>query len=487
MAYLKELLKNVTFICTKGTLNCNVLHLTHDSKEVKPGSMFICLEGVRSDGHSYIGEAVQRGARVLLVSKNIFVREDVTVIRVRNTKEAMAYIARDFYGAPADSMMMIGITGTKGKTTTAYMLYRMCLAAGMKTGCIGTLGIMQGDEVFKRSSNTTPDALSLQKELREMADAGCECCIMEVSSQGLKHCRVSGISFAIGIFTNLSPDHIGAGEHRSFGEYAACKRMLFARSRLALVNADDNYASYMTAGCRGSVITYGIHKKCDCQAYDIEYQKDERGLAMTYATCGLTAETLRVTLPGIANIYNSLAAWTAGVLIGIPADIRKDVLAGIQVKGRIEEVKISSDFDVIIDYAHNAESLKTLLLTLRAFKPKRIISVFGCGGNRSLLRRFQMGETAGKLSDVTILTSDNPRYESPEKIISDIEEGMKKTNGRYHRIPDRREAIAYAITHALPGDMIVIAGKGHEEYQEINGQLYPMNERQMIESCIRGD
>lgn len=484
MAYLKELLKNVTFICTKGTLDCNVLHLTHASKEVKPGSMFICLEGTRSDGHSYIGEAVQRGAGVLLVSKDVFVQEDVTVIRVRNTKEAMAYIARDFYGAPADSMMMIGITGTKGKTTTAYMLYRMCLAAGIQTGCIGTLGIMQGDEVYKRSSNTTPDALFLQRELREMADAGCECCIMEVSSQGLKHSRVSGITFAIGIFTNLSPDHIGVGEHKSFGEYAGCKRKLFARSRLALVNADDEYSSYMTSGTRGRVITYGIRRKCDCQAYDIEYKRDEHGLAMAYATRGMTNETLRVAIPGMANIYNSLAAWTAGALMGIPTDVMKDVLGTIRVKGRIEEVRISPDFDVIIDYAHNAASLKILLLTLRAFRPNRIVTVFGCGGNRSLLRRFQMGETSGELSDVTILTSDNPRYENPEKIIADIEEGIKKTNGRYHKISDRREAIAYAIKHAVSGDMIVIAGKGHEEYQEINGQLYPMNERQMIENCV---
>lgn len=487
MAYLKELLKNVTFICTKGTLDCNILHLTHDSKEVKPGSMFICQEGVRNDGHSYIGEAVQKGARVILVSKKVFVEENVTIIRVRNTKEAMAYIARNFYGAPADAMMMIGITGTKGKTTTAYMLYRMCLAAGRKTGFIGTLGIMQGDEWYRRSSNTTPDALILQRELRAMADAGCECCIMEVSSQGLKHGRVSGITFDLGIFTNLSPDHIGVGEHGSFGEYAACKRKLFARSRVSLVNADDTYSSYMTSGARGRVITYGIRRRCDCLAYNIEYARDGRGLAMTYATRGLSEDALYVAIPGMANVYNSLAAWAAGIVIGIPAKVMQDILGTIQVKGRIEEVRISPDFDVIIDYAHNAESLKMLLLTLRAFRPKRIVTVFGCGGNRSLLRRFQMGETSGELSDVTILTSDNPRYENPEKIISDIEEGVKKTNGRYHKISDRREAIAYAITHAKPGDMIVIAGKGHEEYQEINGQLYPMNERQMIESCVRGD
>lgn len=301
MAYLKDLLKQVTYICTRGTMDCKVTHICHDSRQVVRGSMFICLAGSREDGHDYLAQAIRKGAAVCVVSKHVWVEGDVTVIRVRNTSEAMAWIARNYYGAPAEAMQMIGITGTKGKTTTACMLYQMLKEAGVKCGLIGTLGVRRSDGLKKPGSNTTPDALVLQKELREMADAGCSCCVMEVSSQGLKHYRVEGITFAIGIYTNLSMDHIGPGEHRSFREYACCKKRLFERSRMICINADDKYHGFMTADLSAPVYTYGIEQPCDVKAEHIIYERSSRGLNVTYQTTGWIKDEIVLKMPGTAQ------------------------------------------------------------------------------------------------------------------------------------------------------------------------------------------
>ena len=485
MAYLKDLLKQVTYICTRGTMDCKVTHICHDSRQVVRGSMFICLAGSREDGHDYLAQAIRKGAAVCVVSKHVWVEGDVTVIRVRNTSEAMAWIARNYYGAPAEAMQMIGITGTKGKTTTACMLYQMLKEAGVKCGLIGTLGIRRSDGLKKPGSNTTPDALVLQKELREMADAGCSCCVMEVSSQGLKHYRVEGITFAIGIYTNLSMDHIGPGEHRSFREYACCKKRLFERSRMICINADDKYHGFMTANLEAPVYTYGIEQPCDVKAEHIVYERSSRGLNVTYQTTGWIKDEIVLKMPGTANVYNSLAAMEAAYLLGISPETIRKTLRNVSVKGRIEEVRISDKFDVVIDYAHNAASLESLIKTLRQYQPKRLVLLFGCGGNRSKDRRYSMGEIGGKMADLSIITADNSRYEKVEDIIADIRGSIEKTGGKFIEIPDRREAIRYSILHAQPGDMVAVIGKGHEDYQEINGVRHHFLDREVIEETVK--
>lgn len=491
MAYLKELLKDVTYVCTKGTPDIRVTHICHDSRQVRKGSMFLCLMGAREDGHRYLTEAVRKGAAVCVVSRNVYVSEDVTVIRVRDTSKALAVIAGNYYGRPAERMTVIGITGTKGKTTTAYMLWRVMNEAGLSTGLIGTLGIQFPDGRCLESNNTTPDALVIQSHLRKMADAGCSCCVMEVSSQGLKHHRVDGITFSLGIFTNLSEDHIGPAEHQNMTEYARCKKMLFARSRCVLLNADDAAARFMASGIRAELFTYGLRGNTTFRGEEIRYHKEGSRLAMSYRISGCVRQDIRLGMPGQPNVYNSLAAFAAAHLMGIDDAVTARTLGRVRVKGRIEEVESDGSYHIIVDYAHNAVSLEELLHTLRLYEPKRLVVLFGCGGNRSPLRRIQMGQVAGRLSDVTILTSDNPRDEDPMTIISHIRQGIEGTGGSYRVIPDRREAIAYAVTHAQPGDMIVVAGKGHEAYQEIAGRRYPMDDRlmieQMIESHIRGE
>lgn len=484
MAYLKELLKDVTYVCTKGNPNIRVTHICHDSRKVQKGSMFLCLMGAREDGHRYLDEAVRKGAAVCVVSRNVYVKENVTVIRVRDTSKALAVIAGNYYGRPAERMTVIGITGTKGKTTTAYMLWRIMNEAGISTGLMGTLGIQFPDGRCVESSNTTPDALVIQAYLRKMADAGCSCCVMEVSSQGLKHHRVDGITFALGIFTNLSEDHIGPAEHRSMTEYARCKKMLFARSRCVLLNADDPSVRFMASGIRADLFTYGLKRNPDFRAEDIRYHREGTRLAMSYRINGCTRQEIRLGMPGQPNVYNSLAAFAAAHLMGIDDAVTVQALCRVRVKGRIEEVESGGDYHIIVDYAHNAVSLEELLHTLRLYEPKRLVVLFGCGGNRSPLRRIQMGQVAGRLADMTILTSDNPRDEDPMTIISHIRRGMEETGGSYRVIPDRREAIAYAVANALAGDMIVVAGKGHEAYQEIAGHRYPMDDRQIIEQMI---
>lgn len=484
MAYLKQLLKNCNYMCLQGNLDRKVTDICYDSTKVKKGSMFVCLSGQYRDGHEYIPEAVKRGAAICLVQKGVVVPENVTVIRVQNTRAALAVIAADYYGRPAKKLHIIGITGTKGKTSTAYMVWNILKEAGYRAGLIGTLGL-QLDETCTPFYNTTPESLVIQHCLRKMVDEGYEYCVMEVSSQGLKNHRVDEIIFDIGVFTNISPDHIGPGEHADFAEYLRCKSRIFEKSRIGIVNIDDKFARKAALRCGGRIRTYGIHTQADYQALDIQYTRFVDCLGMSYRLRGTMVCAMELGMPGIYNVYNSLAAIAVCHTVGVPDGAFSKALRSIQVRGRIEEIPMPGEYRLLIDYAHNAVSLENLLSTLRFYQPGRIVTLFGCGGNRSKLRRFQMGEVAGKLSDFTILTSDNPRFEKPEDILTDIETGMKKTQGSYIRITDRREAIAYAIEHAKKDDLIVLAGKGHEDYQEINGKLYPMDERDIIDEIVR--
>lgn len=483
---LSALLERLEYECVQGSLDVDVRSVVNDSRKAEDGALFFCIKGAVSDGHKYAAEVAGKGAAVLIVQDEVKVPEDVTVIKVSDSRYAMALISAAWFGYPAEQLKVIGITGTKGKTTTTYMVKSILESAGHKVGLIGTIEAIIGDKVMP-ASNTTPESYTVQEYFRKMVDEGCDCVVMEVSSQGLMLHRTAGVEFEIGIFTNIEPDHIGPAEHASFEEYMACKGLLFRQCRIGIVNADDKHLNQVLEGHTCKIETFGFSESADLRASDVKLVKEPGYLGVFYRARGLIDMEVEIDIPGKFSVYNSLTAIAICLHFGVSRDNIRQALKQAKVKGRIEMVKVSDDFTLMIDYAHNAMSLKSLLSTLREYQPKRLVCVFGCGGNRSRARRYEMGEVSGKLADFTVITSDNPRYEKPEDIIADIETGIKKTDGEYIRIPDRKEAIAYAIHNGRPGDVIVLAGKGHEDYQEIEGKKHPMDERVLIAQILEED
>lgn len=482
---LAKMLERVEYECISGTTDVEITQVVNDSRKAGPGALFLCIRGAVVDGHTFADAVVKQGARALVVEEEVDVPEGVTVIKVADSRYAMALIAAAWYGHPASQLKVIGITGTKGKTTTTYMVKSILENAGYKVGLIGTIESIIGDEVIP-SANTTPESLTVQEYFRRMLDAGCDCAVMEVSSQGLKLHRTAGITFEIGIFTNIEPDHIGPNEHASFEEYLECKSRLLRQCRIGIVNADDPHLDQIIAGHTCTLETFGFSPKADLRARDARMVSRPGYLGVAYQVEGLMNFPVEIDIPGRFSIYNSLTAIAVCRHFQATQDDIIKALKKAKVKGRTEMVKVSDEFTLMIDYAHNAMSLESLLETLKEYHPHRLVCLFGCGGNRSRLRRFEMGEVSGRLADLTIITSDNPRFEDPMDIIADIREGMKKTDGKYVEIPDRKEAIAYAIHHGEPGDIIVLAGKGHENYQEIKGKKYPMDERDLIRDILEG-
>lgn len=481
MKSLKELLAEVAYECVCGNLDKEVTDIIYDSRKVVPGSMFVCIPGAVVDGHKFAGAAVEAGADVLLVEKEVELPEgtDVTVIKVTDTHYAMAFVSAAFFDHPAKEMKIIGVTGTKGKTTTTYLVKSILEQAGRRTGLIGTIEIVIGEKHIP-ADHTTPESYLIQKYFRQMADAGCDTVVMEVSSQGLMLHRTQGFVFDFGIFTNLEPDHIGKGEHKDFEDYLRCKALLFKQCRIGIVNQDDEHWEAVTRGHTCALETYGIDTAADLRARNITFLRESGNLGMGFEVEGLINLSVQIATPGRFSVYNALTAIAICRHFGVQEEDITKALLQAKVKGRIEPVKVSDQFTLMIDYAHNAMALKSLLTTLRAYEPHRLVCLFGCGGNRAKSRRYEMGEVSGNLADLTIITSDNPRYEEPQAIIDDIKTGIGKTNGKYVEICDRKEAIAYAIDHGEPGDIIVLAGKGHEDYQEICGVKYPMDERVLI-------
>ena len=483
---LKNLLERLEYTCVQGSLDTEVSAIVNDSRKAVPGCLFFCIKGAVKDGHEYAAEVVQKGAKVLVTEDPVQVPKDVTVIQTADSRYAMAVIAAAWYGHPAEEMKIIGITGTKGKTTTTYMVKSILESAGHKVGLIGTIEAIIGEEHIP-ANNTTPESLLIQEYFRKMADAGCDCVVMEVSSQGLMLYRTAGFTFEIGIFTNIGVDHIGPAEHKDFEDYAACKGRLFKQCRIGIVNADDPHLDQVLKGHTCTLETFGFSEKADLRAEDVRLVSRPGYLGVAYETKGLMELPVEIDIPGKFSVYNSLTAIAICRHFGVSKEDIQKALKKAKVKGRIEMVKVSDDFTLMIDYAHNAMSLESLLTTLREYHPKRLICLFGCGGNRSKDRRFEMAHVSGRLADFTIITSDNPRFEEPEAILDDIEHGMKETNGAYIKIVDRKEAIAYAIHHGQPGDVIVLAGKGHEDYQEIKGVKYHMDERELIQEILEED
>lgn len=482
---LLDLLGKVSFECIQGKMDVEVSAVVYDSRKVVPGCLFICIQGAKFDGHAFAAGAVEKQAAVLLVSRPVaeVTGKDVTVIRVEDTRYGMAFISAAWFGHPAERLRVIGITGTKGKTTTTYLVKSILENAGIKTGLIGTIETIIG-ETHIHADNTTPESYILQEDFAGMVEAGMEAVVMEVSSQALKLHRTQGFVFDYGIFTNLEPDHIAPDEHADFEEYMACKGLLFRQCRVGIVNGDDVHVEKLVEGHTCDLETYGTGKNCMLRAENMELVRSPGELGVNFHVSGLMEFDAHMPAPGRFSVYNALCAVAIcrhfQVRVG---DIRR-ALGDVHVKGRIEKVKISNKFTLLIDYAHNAMALESLLSTLKEYRPGRLVCLFGCGGNRSRQRRYEMGEVSGRLADFTVITSDNPRFEEPEAIIEDIKEGIGKTGGEYVEICDRREAIGYVISHAQEGDLIVLAGKGHEDYQEIRGQKYPMDERVIIHELL---
>lgn len=480
-----ELVKDFEYEVINGDLNREISTLVSDNRKLTKDCVFVCIEGANFDGHSVVNDAFKRNAAAVIVMKNVEVPKDIdtAVIKVKDTREALALASAAYFSYPTKEIKVIGVTGTKGKTTTTYLIKSILENAGYKVGLIGTIETIIGDEHIP-SKNTTPESYVLQETFRKMADNGIEVCVMEASSQGFLMKRTLGTEFEIGIFTNLEPDHIGPNEHDSFENYMECKSMLFRQCKAGILNADDEHLEGILKGHTCEVFTYGMSENADYRASNVKLFEEKGVLGISFSVNGRINTDVAIDMPGKFSLYNALTAVSVCSYLGIKEDAIKSALKSAKVKGRIEMVPVSDDFTLMIDYAHNAMALESLLTTLKEYESGRLVCVFGCGGNRAKSRRFEMGEVSGRLADFTIITSDNPRFEEPLDIIADIVTGIEKTDGEYIKIPDRKEAIKYAIENGRKGDIIVLAGKGHEDYQEIKGVKYPMDERVLISEVL---
>lgn len=480
---LSSLLERLEYTVVKGSADVEISTMINDSRKVEKGTAFVCISGAVVDGHNFIEDVAAKGAAAVIVEKDVKAPEGLTVIKVEDTRYALALMSAAYFGYPADKLKVIGITGTKGKTTTTYMIRSILEATGHKVGLIGTIEAIIGDKVIP-AANTTPESYTIHKYFAEMVEAGCDCVVMEVSSQGLMLHRTAGIPFEIGIFTNLGKDHIGPNEHTSFEHYLSCKAMLFKQCKIGIANCDDEHFKEVFKDATCYIETYGMGEDADLRATDTSLIKRPGYIGVAYHVSGLMDFDVEIDVPGTFSVYNSLTAIAVCRHFNVPVEDIKAALKVATVKGRIEMVKVSDDFTLMIDYAHNAMALESLLTTLKEYEPKRLVCLFGCGGNRSKDRRFEMGEVSGKLADLTVITSDNPRFENPQDIINDIKTGIEKTDGKYVEIADRKEAIRYVIENGQPGDVIILAGKGHEDYQEIEGVKHPMDERVLIKEIL---
>ena len=481
---IAKLLENLEYELVAGSLNTEITTLVYDSRKVEKGSVFVCISGTVRDAHDFIPDVVEKGAAAVIVEKDVTVPDGVTVVKVADSRLALACMSAAYFDYPSKKLKTIGITGTKGKTTTTYMVKSILESAGIKTGLIGTIETIIGDEHIP-SANTTPESYVVQDYFHRMVEAGMDAVVMEVSSQALMLHRVSGFAFDIGVFTNLEPDHIGENEHKDFADYMHCKSLLFRQCRLGIFNGDSEHLQGILEGHTCEVQTFGYQKENDLRAEHVELKKEHGALGVRYHVSGLMNFDVEVNVPGSFSVYNSLTAIAICNHFGVSVDKIKEALFHVSVKGRIEIVPVTRRYTLMIDYAHNAMSLESLLTTLKEYEPGRLVCLFGCGGNRAKSRRYEMGEVSSKLADLTVVTSDNPRNEDPMAIIEDILVGVHKADGKYVTIPDRKEAIAYCMKNAQDGDIIVLAGKGHEDYQEIKGVKHNMDERELIADIIK--
>lgn len=480
---IKTLLEELKYTVLAGNDETEVTTLVYDSRKVEKGSVFVCISGTVRDAHDFIPDVIENGVSAVVVEKDVPVISGVTYIKVDNSREALAYMSAAYFGHPAKMLKTIGITGTKGKTTTTYMVKSILESAGIKTGLIGTIESIVGDERIP-AANTTPESYRVQELFAQMVDAGLDAVVMEVSSQALMLHRVSGFTFDIGVFTNLEPDHIGTNEHKDFDDYMHCKSLLFRQCRIGIFNGDSEHIDGILNGHTCEVEKFGYGRDNDYVATNVALKKEHGALGVKYHISGIVDFDVEVNVPGSFSVYNSLTAIAICHHFNVDVNVIKKALLEATVKGRIEIVPVTKRYTLMIDYAHNAMSLESLLTTLKEYEPGRLVCLFGCGGDRAKSRRYEMGEVSSRLADLSVITSDNPRTEEPMAIIEDILTGVKKADGAYVTIPDRKEAIAYCMLNAMDGDIIVLAGKGHEDYQEINGVKYHMDERELVAQII---
>ena len=490
---LSELLQDVAVKTWSGPEDVEITQIAYDSRKVKPGGLFVSIAGLHTDGLMYVKDAVASGAAAVVADRDVAVA-GATLVLVPDVRKALAQVACRFHGRPSRRLKVVGITGTNGKTTVSYLVRSICSEAGFRAGVLGTIGYDLGD-LKAKGTHTTPEAPDFQELLSSMVERGMTHAAVEVSSHALAQRRSYGTEFDVVVFTNLSRDHLDY--HSTFEEYRNAKLRLFVKtergagekSPVCVLNADDqSFPAFRAASAAagGPVCTYSLAGRADVAARDVELLPGGSSFSIFWK-----GETLRarLSIPGIFNVMNALAAFGAAVSLGIETP---HIVAGLEalkgVRGRIERVDRGQDFSVFIDYAHTPDALGNILRTVRQITKRELICVFGCGGDRDKGKRSEMGSVSGSLADCTIVTSDNPRSEEPLSIIAQIEEGIRKTGTRYSVVPDRREAIRSALAGARPGDSVVIAGKGHEDYQIIGKEVRHFDDREVAEEflCSQG-
>lgn len=479
---LQYLIENLTDKEIIGDTNIDINKIEYNSQKIEKNDIFVAIKGYKENGNDYIKEAIEKGAICIITEDNLDVStlSGVTIVKVKNSRIALSLLASKYYDFPGMKLKLIGITGTKGKTTTAYMIRDILNASGKRTGMIGTIYNTYAN-VCIESSRTSPESLDLQKLLRDMVDAGMEYVVMEVSSHSLVLDRVYGLHFAIGIFTNLSQEHLDF--HGTMENYLLAKSKLFEMCDFALVNGDDIYTPRLMKMIKCKTATFGLDNAVNVTATDVRINNNNVEFKM-YVNKML--ETIIINIPGRFTVYNALAAIGTCSLLGSQMDAILLALANIKVPGRSEIIDVPKTFTVMVDYAHNPSSLEAILSSIKKYVKGRIICVFGCGGNRDKEKRPMMGEISGRLADFTVITTDNPRNEDPNIIMGEIEEGIKKTKGLYKIIENRKEAIAFAMRIAWKNDIVIIAGKGHETYQELkNGRKIDFDERKVVKDIAK--
>lgn len=476
---LQYLLEEANITKVIGSTNIKINKIEYDSKKITECDIFVAIKGYEDDGNNYIKEAISNGCICIIVeddeilSEDILNNEKITKVYTQNTRIILSVIASKYYDDASKKLKLIGITGTKGKTTTAYMIRDILLAAGKKVGMIGTICTTYGSMVIE-SERTSPESLELHKLFKDMLNSDIEYVVMEVSSHALELERVHGLRYIVSVFTNLSEEHLDF--HKDMESYLKAKSKLFQMSDFALINGDDIYTSKLIKMIPCKIAKFGLDNEVNLTAADIRVNNSYVEFKM-YINKML--ETIRVNIPGRFTVYNALAAIGVSSMLGVQMDSIILALAALKVPGRSEVVDVKKTFTIIVDYAHNSSSLEAILTNTKKYAKGRIICVFGCGGNRDTSKRSVMGEIAGKYSNFTIITTDNPRNERPSDITKQIEEGIKKTNGLYKIIEDRKEAIKFAMRIAWKNDIVLICGKGHENYQIVKGKKIHFDDREI--------
>lgn len=482
MKKLSDILQGLKYRCDTDISDISVSEVVYNSKKAVEGALFVCLRGARSDGHAFARDAYERGARIFVCEYKAELPSDAVVIETENTRVALAVISANFFSHPEKKLFLIGITGTKGKSSTCAMIFHALNASGIKTGSIGTYGVCIGTET-EPTDNSTPESYELYRIFDKMVKSGIKTAVMEVSSQSVFLERIHGIFFDVAIMTNLSPDHIGKNEHPDFEHYKSCKKELFRRAKYSVLNLDDKYCGEFADYATGEKIFYSAAKKADFYAENAEKSSRLGRYGISFTACHAD-ESVQTALPfpGMYSVYNALASMAACNICGVDMAHFAKAVRDVSVPGRFEYVDTDdSGATYVIDYAHTGASLRSVISAVREYEPKRILCVFGSVGGRTELRRKELGEAADRYADFSIITADNPDYEEPQKICLEIADAMG--DGKYEIITDRESAVRRAVHLAEDGDIVIFAGKGHEQYQLINGKKIPFSEKEIIISA----